>query len=236
MTVDPEEIFEAPRLMTQAELAEFVKTRRSEHKWSQATLAEIAGVDERTIQRVENGEPSSFDTRRAIARAFQCDDLDVFNKPMRLPNIEKLKAHWAELDKTTVIIPITRIRDARTLRTMSEGVLSFAAEELGELSTEARKTFASIVDYLHDYNDVRDHYSMSARLDVDRDIDALLKTIANAGAAVGAGLQHARVRFTSDAPNCEPMNWTNIYFVLAPNDALPPNVRVPKGIKGSDFL
>ena len=128
MTVDPEETFEAPRLITQAELAEFVKTRRSEHKWTQATLAEIAGVDEHTIQRVENGKPSSFDTRRGIARAFRCDDLDVFNKPMPLPNIKKLKAYWAEIDKTTVIIPITRIRDARTLRTMTEGASGFMVE------------------------------------------------------------------------------------------------------------
>jgi hypothetical protein len=72
---------------------------------------------------------------------------------------------------------------------------------------------------------------MSQRLDVDRDIDALLKTVADAGAAVGAGLRQARIRLTSDAPNCEPMNWTNIYFVLSPNDALPSNLRVPKTFK-----
>ena len=41
MTVDPEEIFEAPRLLTEAELAEIVKKRRNEHGWSQSTLAEI---------------------------------------------------------------------------------------------------------------------------------------------------------------------------------------------------
>src|SRR5262249_48706321 len=33
MTVDPEEIFEAPRLLTEAELAEIVKKRRNEHGW-----------------------------------------------------------------------------------------------------------------------------------------------------------------------------------------------------------
>ena len=231
MTVDPEEIFEAPRLLTEAELAEIVKTRRNEHGWSQATLAEIAGLNERTIQRVENGEPSSPDTRRAIARAFECDDLDVFNKPVRRPNIEKLKAFWAELDRTTVIVPITRIQDARTLRTMSEAARGFAHDELGELSTEALEAFASIVDELQEYNDVGNFYSMSERLELDRDIDAHLKTIADAGAAFGAGLKHESVHFKSDAQNSEPMNLTNIHFVLAPNDALPSNIREPK-IKG----
>jgi transcriptional regulator with XRE-family HTH domain len=231
MTVDPEEIFEAPRLLTEAELAEFVKMRRNEHGWSQATLAEIARLNERTIQRVENGEPSSPDTRRAIAIAFKCDDLDVFNKPARLPNIEKLKAFWAELDKTTVILPITRIQDARTVRTMSEAARAFAVDELGELSTEARKAFAWIVDELHEYNDFGKLYSMSERLELDRDIDTQLKAIADAGAAFGAGLKHESVPSKSDTSNSEPMNLTDIHFVLAPNDALPSNVRVPK-IKG----
>src|SRR5262249_22531017 len=151
--------------------------------WSQATLAEITRLNERTIQRVESGEPSSFDTLRAIAKAFKCDDIDVFNKPTRLANTEKLKAFWDELNKTTMIVPITRIQDARTLRTMSEAARCFAVDEFGELSTEAREAFASIVDELHEYNDFIKLYSMSERLELDREIDAHLKTIADAGAA-----------------------------------------------------
>jgi transcriptional regulator with XRE-family HTH domain len=230
MSVNPDEILDA-RLPTPAELAEFIKTMRDMNKWSQATLAEIARVTERTVQRVENGEPSSLDTRRALARAFGYEDLDIFDKPWPFPNVEKLKAYSAELEKTMVAVPITRIEDARTLRTTMEGAESSATEELGELSNEAREVFASIVDYLRDYNDIRDECSMSQRLDVDRDIGALLDTISNEGAVVGAGLRHARVRFKSDAPDREPLDWTNIYLVLAPKDALPSNVRVAKAFK-----
>jgi hypothetical protein len=111
---------------------------------------------------------------------------------------------------------------------MSEAARGFAVDELGELSAEAREAFASIVDSLQEYNDFIKLYSMSERLDLDRDIDAQLKTIADEGAAFGAGLKHERVRFKSDAPNLEPVDWTNIHFVLAPNDALPPNIREPK--------
>jgi len=225
-----EEILEI-RQLTPAELAEFIKMLRDANKWSQATLAEIARLTERTIQRVENGEPSSLDTKRALARAFGYEDLDVFDKPQHLPNVEKLKAYAAELERTTVVVPITRIGDARTLRTMTEGVESSATEEIGEISDGGREAFASMVDYLRDYNDIRDSYSMSQRLEVDRDIDALLKSISDEGAIVGAGLRRASVRFKSDAPNCEPMVWANIYLVLALNDALPSNIRVPKAFK-----
>jgi transcriptional regulator with XRE-family HTH domain len=228
--MSPEDIFET-RLLAPAELGKFIKALRDMNKWSQATLAEIALVTERTIQRVENGEPSSLDTRRALARAFGHEDLDVFDKPLPLPNVEKSRTYVAELEKTTVVIPITRIGDAHTLRTMTEGAESSATEEIGEVSAGARSAFASIVDYLRDYNDIHDLYSMSQRLELDRDIEALLRTISDEGAAVGAGLRHARVRFKSDAAKCEPMNWTNVYFVLAPNAALPSNIRVPKAFK-----
>src|SRR5262249_52531631 len=102
---------------TPTELADFIKWIRETNKWTQATLAEIAGVTERTIQRVENAEPSSLDTRRALARAFGSKDLDIFEKPWPRPDPEKLKAEMAESDA----VAITRIREGRTLRTMVEG-------------------------------------------------------------------------------------------------------------------
>lgn len=230
MNANPDEILDA-RLPTPAELAGFIKAMRDMNKWSQATLAEIARLTERTVQRVENGEPSSLDTRRALARAFGYDDLDVFDKPWPFPNVEKLKAYSAELEKTTVVVQVTRIEDARTLRTMMEGAESSATEELGDLSNEAREAFASIVDYLRDYNDICEEYSMSQRLGVDRDIGALMDTVSSEGAVVGAGLRHARLRMKSDPPDREPLDWTNIYLVLAPKDALPSNVRVAKAFK-----
>jgi transcriptional regulator with XRE-family HTH domain len=232
MSGTPEQLIDR-RLPTPAELAELIKAMRQMNKWSQATLAELARITERTLQRVENGEPSSLDTRRAIARALGYEDLDIFEKPWPFPNVERLKAYTAELDKTTAIIPIIRIWDGRTLRTMVEGSEAFATEEIGELSSEAREAFAAIVDYLRDYNDVCDLYSVAQRLYVDREIEELLKKIADERAIVGAGLRHARVRFKTDSPNCKPMDWTNIYFVLAPEDALPSTVRVPKAFKFS---
>jgi len=229
MTVNPEDIIEA-RVPTPAEFGELIKALREMNKWTQATLAEIARVTERTIQRVENGEASSLDTRRALARAFGYEDLDVFDKPWPFPNVEKLKAYSAELDKTTVVVPLTRIRDGRTLRTMIEGAESSATEEIGEISSAACDAFAEIVDYLRDYNDVREMYSMSQRLDVDRHIDELLKTVSEEHAAIGAGLRHAKLGLKSDVDRA-PMDWTNIYLVLAPEDAVPSNIRVAKQVK-----
>ena len=129
------------------------------------------------------------------------------------------------------MVPITKIEDGRTLRTMIEGTSSYAVEEIGEHTQTAREGFAAIVDYLSDYNDIRDSYSMTQRLEVDHDIDELLKTISGENAIVGAGLRCARFWAKSDAPGLDPMDWTNIYMVLSGKDCLPPNLRVPKTVK-----
>jgi transcriptional regulator with XRE-family HTH domain len=226
MTLIPEEVFE-PRLLSPAELGTFIKEQREERKWSQATLAELARVTERTIQRVENGEPSSLDTRRALAHALGYQDLDLFDKPLPFPNVEKFKAYTAELERTTIVVALTHIRDGRTLRTMIEGVHAFATEEIGELSSEARAAFAEMVDYLRDYDDIRTEYSMTQRLDVDRDINELLRRISDQRAVVGAGAFPTRLRSVG-APESPPMDWTNALLLLAPADVMPHTVRIPK--------
>jgi DNA-binding XRE family transcriptional regulator len=227
MVID--ECFER-RLPTPAELADFVKWMREQHKWSQDTLAQLARLPERTIQRVESGRPSSLDTHRAIAGAFGFGDLDVFDKPGFWVDPEKWKAYLAELDKTTTEVSITRICEGRTLRTMSEGVSAFAQDEIGELSAGAREAFAEMFDCLRDYNDIRQEFSMRQRLEIDRELDVYLKKISEERAAVGVGVLHRKFRSSSDAAGCPALDLTIIHFVLAPHHALPPTVRVPKRI------
>jgi hypothetical protein len=115
---------------------------------------------------------------------------------------------------------------------MTEGAYGSASEEFGDLSDDAREAFASVIDSLRGYNDVRDLYSQTQRLEFDRGLDAGVEDhCRDRCGAVGAGLRQTRIRFNSDGPQCEPMDWTNVYFVLAPRDSLPANVRIPKAFK-----
>lgn len=74
------------RLLTPAELAVLTRMFREVRHWSQEQLAELSGLNVRTIQRIEQAMPASLDTRRAIARAFEFEDIDVFSKPFSIPS------------------------------------------------------------------------------------------------------------------------------------------------------
>ena len=229
MPYQPEELLDI-HVPTAEELAPFIKHLRQENKWSQATLAELSRLTERTIQRVESGQQSTFDTRRALAVAFGFD-MDFFNKPWPFPNVERLKAYTAELERTTASVSLGQIENGRALRTMMEGCHCSACDHIGDLPKGVAEAFAAIVDNLRDYNDVRDIYTEQQRLELDEQIDGFLEDIRQTGAAVAAGLRHMKLRQKDDPPDREAMAWTAIYLVVANAKVLPSMIRVPKGVQ-----
>lgn len=58
---------------------ELIRKLRTGRGWTQDELADIAGVSERTIQRVETSDSCSLETKRALAAAFELtlSDLDL---------------------------------------------------------------------------------------------------------------------------------------------------------------
>ncbi|MAK60178.1 MAG: XRE family transcriptional regulator [Ponticaulis sp.] len=58
-----------------------IKRWREERHWSQEHLAELAGVGLRTIQRIENGQPASPDSLKALASAYQVDVAALYVDP-----------------------------------------------------------------------------------------------------------------------------------------------------------
>ncbi len=56
--------------MTKKRLIPCLKELRQVRAWSQDQLAEISGLSVRTIQRIENGGPASYETLKSLAAAF----------------------------------------------------------------------------------------------------------------------------------------------------------------------
>jgi uncharacterized membrane protein YhaH (DUF805 family)/DNA-binding XRE family transcriptional regulator len=53
--------------------SDYIRQLRQQRGWSQEQLADIAGVNARTIQRLERGTHASVDTLKALAVAFAVD-------------------------------------------------------------------------------------------------------------------------------------------------------------------
>jgi transcriptional regulator with XRE-family HTH domain len=215
------------RPLTPSELGEMIAVQRKDRGWTQETLAEIAGITVRTLQRVETGQSSSVDTRRALARAFEWPDIDLFNKPWPLPNLEKFRQEKARLDRETVEIPIEPLTTGMQIRELAELAQASAFHPFGDMPEEVQQTFAELQDYYREYGDVDDCYSATQKLDVNRDFQRMIDTLADADFVFGGGTR--RVRLVDQQPtDKEPLRLMVTYLIATPRDALPKSIRAPR--------
>jgi len=66
------------------EVARRMKFARQKRNLSQADLADLAGVDRKTINRIENGHFSpSLDTLTRLSVVLKCGLIELLDKPRR---------------------------------------------------------------------------------------------------------------------------------------------------------
>jgi transcriptional regulator with XRE-family HTH domain len=79
-----------------------VKTLRLHKSWSQEQLAQLSGLNVRTIQRIEKGESVGFETLKSLAAVFEIDVNDLKsqnNDEHQLPNIQEEMTIPPDLEK-----------------------------------------------------------------------------------------------------------------------------------------
>lgn len=215
------------RLLTPAELAVCIKLFREVRQWSQEQLAEISGLNVRTIQRIEQGLSASLNTRRAIASAFEFEDIDAFNKPFAIPSEEEIKAEKEKFDRENVTLTAIPLTNGKQLAKLVENCMMDLSEPAFELTREADETFAMLVDYFRDYRDCADAYAETQKFDVYDEMQSQI----NALKALGVSLRYAerkmRVKWGSTTDG-EPMPVNVLYVVAFPLGKEPEQFATPK--------
>ena len=69
-----------------------IKKMRLEHHWSQEQLAEMSGLNVRTIQRIENGENAGLESLKALGAVFEVDIVDS-DKKKEIAQVRKEEAY-----------------------------------------------------------------------------------------------------------------------------------------------
>jgi transcriptional regulator with XRE-family HTH domain len=218
-----------PRQLTAAEVGWCVRQFREMRHWSQEQLAEISGLNVRTIQRVEQGDSASFDTRRALARAFEFDDIDALNKPFSIPTAQELEVARLQFERdhmTLSVAPLTSGRQLASLITSCEMDLS---EPAFELPRDAAVAFASMVDYYRDYRDCDELYSETQKREVFDDLQQHIDALRTLGIALCHGQRKVQVRL--GAVPSEPVLATVLYVVAFPVGQEPSQIETPRAAR-----
>lgn len=215
-----------PRLLTLEELATLVKVYREIRHWSQEQLGDLSGLSIRTIQRVEGGKPSDLDTRRALARAFEFEDIDALNKPYVIPTEAELNAAKAEFDRENVTLPALPVVTGKNLASLVEAASMDVSTPAFDLPREADEQFAELIDYFREYRDCSDMYSARDKFEVydelQRQIDALKTS--------GVSLCYATRKVAIGVSSGKPLPATLLYLVAFPLGKEPEEFATPRRI------
>lgn len=217
-----------PRNLTHNELAVLVRTFREMRKWSQEQLAEISGPNSRTVQRIEKGEPSSVDTRRALARAFGAEDIDMFNKPYAIPTAEEMAAAKEQFEKTHVTLKVERVTSGKQLGKLAELASSSLSSEAVNLPSGAETHFARLTDSCREYADCQELYSAVDKLGVYEELGGILADLAKEGFSVVGTVRNAEVHW-GKAPRGVDMSI--LYLVAFPAGKEPEAIAVERAVR-----
>lgn len=217
-----------PRMLSLEEFATLIRTMREAFQWSQETLAELAGLNVRTVQRVENAKSASIDTRRALTVAFEIEDIDAFNKPFAIPTEEELKVEKARLERDYITLPATPLSTGRQLATIAESSTVDISQPGFEMERDAQEVFASIVDYFRDYRDCANDYSESAKFAVYDEMQELIDELQQLGVSIQFATRKVHLNITGEPSEARPLTVQMSYLIAFERSKAPSEFAVQK--------
>lgn len=182
--------------------------------WTQEDLANASGLCVRTIQRIERGKKVTPYAKDAVFRAFGIKDKGFFEKPMQVPNIEKIQN---ELD----LITLQKVSSGKQLRQMIEASHAHLFHSLQSFFVKEERVIAELKDFITNYIDCCDLYSEVAKVDADCEIQTLLDKIISPGLSIAFAMRKAYLeRYQSSL--------FIIYIVIGKSEEFPGEIYVQK--------
>lgn len=128
--------------------AKFVKKAREERAWPQKQLAEVSGVNLRTIQRLEKDGAASFETLMGVAQAFGIDvkELTPTSRTQERPKSQEGSREKVEPQKKVRLLP--RLTSGKDLAGIIGGADQFQVEHDEAEDERAVSSMRSILELL----------------------------------------------------------------------------------------
>jgi len=216
------------RMLTNEELGAVITFSRKIRQWSQETLAELSGLTTRTIQRIENGDGGSAVSRRALAKAFGSEDIDIFNKPFTIPTPEEAERQKAAFEQEHVTIAPVPLTTGKQVVQLAETTQAHSFTTMGDHPAEVDMALAELEDLFIEYRDVHDCYSATGKVEMYAEFQEKIDALA----ANDVELCHAtrRVSVKGNDSNQNPLPITILYLLACRKGEMPETLAVDRKV------
>jgi len=149
--------------MDESRLGKRVRELREGRGWTQSHLAEVTGLDERTIRRVERGSTPALDTLQALAQAFDVECAEL----------KHLTEEEAGSELTVHLIPILNGREffAVLAESCAYEIVATDAD-----STIERDLVKALLDQM-EYREIWDVVTPGDRYDAEQNVSEILRQL-----------------------------------------------------------
>lgn len=216
-------------------LAFWTKCLRETSHWSQEALAAASGLDVRTIQRIEAGNPVSVTTRRALARGLGYDNPNVFEDPEFIKGVHALfdglkKIQDEDVQKQFpdhIRVATARVKNGDGLARIAYEANSYLFHADDAIPDEAKEIAASMFDFLRDLGDVADDISFADKLDCQRSLGELLEQLEEMGAVCYSSFRATKM-VGGNWVDKTPFPLTIGYLTIVPAEKVLTEMMVPR--------
>ncbi|CAB3799618.1 hypothetical protein LMG28688_04962 [Paraburkholderia caffeinitolerans] len=184
----------------------------------------------RTIQRIERGETSGFDSRRAIARAFEFEDIDALNKPFSIPTPEELQATKEKFEREHITLKALPLETGRQLVRLAEMHSMDLSTPGFDLPREVDEEFATLIDFMREFRDVSDCYSETQKFEVYDELQQHIDALKASGVSLRYAERKLRLRFNGESADGKPFDTSVLYVVAFPAGKEPDEFATPRSV------
>ena len=171
--------------------------------------------------------PSAHRRCRALARAFELEDIDALNKPFVIPSEEDAKAAKEKFDQEHVTLTAIPLTTGKQLAKLAETCTMDLSEPAFELTREADETFAALVDYFRDYRDCANDYCETQKFEVYDEMQSQIDALKQLGVSLRYAERTVQVKWGLDSDS-KPMPANVLYVIGFPLGKEPEQFATPK--------
>jgi transcriptional regulator with XRE-family HTH domain len=169
--------------MTTTHYSTKIKELRLKRVWSQEQLADIAGINVRTIQRIEHGDVASFESLKAVANALGVDVGELLAPP---PTDKKPQQEG--------MLFLGRLRTGRELLNVVGGAEMYSYDH-DDVDGDDVELIARFFQDIRDYADLWSDIEPGDRVRIPHEFNARIAELEHRGFWVFAGSQRRAYSF-----------------------------------------